>query len=38
MSSLDDFSPEPVANASPVETFAPIEEPKPLDRRYDDIT
>jgi sec-independent protein translocase protein TatC len=38
MSSLDDYSPEPVAGATAVETFEPVEAPKPLDRRYDDIT
>src|SRR6185437_4751376 len=38
MSPLSDYTPEPVASASPVETFEPVDEPKPLDRRYDDIT
>jgi sec-independent protein translocase protein TatC len=50
VSSLDDYTPEPVAGPSsidrwddvdrpePIEVPEPIERPKPLDSRYDDIT
>jgi sec-independent protein translocase protein TatC len=37
-SSLDGFEPDPVEAGAKVESYGPIEEAKPLERRYDDMT
>jgi sec-independent protein translocase protein TatC len=37
-STLEGYEPEPVTTGPPVESYEPIDEPRPLERRYDDMT
>ena len=37
-STLEGYEPEPVTAGPPVESYEPVEEARPLERRYDDMT
>ena len=37
-STLEGYEPEPVEAGAPVDSYSPVEEARPLERRYDDMT